>query len=103
MIRVEGHSNLYRDEQTGAIINCDTLAYNQHLKSLNEKNAQKREIEQMKSELNDIKNLLKQLLEKNPKDKSIQKCIEVYEKDIKEQQKKNEKKEKKQKEKSINK
>jgi hypothetical protein len=65
MIRVEGHSNLYRDEQTGAIINCDTLAYTHYLKSLNAKDAEKKEIEQLKNELNDIKTLLKQLLEKN--------------------------------------
>ena len=34
MIRVEGHSNLYRDERTGAIVNCDDSGYEQYVKSL---------------------------------------------------------------------
>lgn len=65
MIKVEGHSNLYRDEQTGAIINCDDVAYNKYVHSLNIRESQEREIEKMKNELSDIKQLLKQLLEKN--------------------------------------
>jgi ATP-dependent Lon protease len=44
---------------------------------------------------------LKELLSKNPNDKSIQKCIEVYEEDIKKQTAKNEKKDKKHKEKNM--
>jgi ATP-dependent Lon protease len=44
---------------------------------------------------------LKKLLEANPKDKSIKKCIEVYEKEMKIQKKKSEKKEKKQKAKNM--
>jgi len=44
---------------------------------------------------------LKKLIESNPKDKSIQKCLEVYEKDLKEQKTKIEKKEKKQKAKNM--
>jgi len=44
---------------------------------------------------------LKKLMESNPNDKSIQKCIEVYEKDLKEQKIKIEKKEKKQKAKNM--
>ena len=34
MIRVEGHKNLYRDEKSGAIVNCDTTSYNQYVNSL---------------------------------------------------------------------
>jgi len=44
---------------------------------------------------------LKDLLAKNPKDKSIQKCIDVYENDIKDSKRKKEKKEKKQKAKNL--
>jgi ATP-dependent Lon protease len=50
---------------------------------------------------NEILCQLKELLSKNPKDKSIEKCIEVYEKDVKKEKKKMEKKEKKQKEKNM--
>tara|TARA_R110000868_G_scaffold68159_12_gene201554 strand:+ start:513 stop:719 length:207 start_codon:yes stop_codon:yes gene_type:complete len=65
MIRVEGYTNLYRDEETGAIVNCDTMAYNTYVSSLNVKDSQKREIDNIKSEISEIKFLLKQLLEKN--------------------------------------
>ena len=65
MIRVEGYTNLYRDEKTGAIVNCDTMAYNTYVSSLNVKDSQKREIDSIKSEISEIKFLLKQLLEKN--------------------------------------
>ena len=37
MIKVKGHSNLYRDENTGSIINCDTTNYNQYVNSLAQK------------------------------------------------------------------
>jgi hypothetical protein len=48
MIRVEGYTNLYRDEKTGAIVNCDTMAYNTYVSSLNVKDSQKREIQENK-------------------------------------------------------
>ena len=41
MIRVEGHKNLYRDEKSGAIINCDTTSYNSYLNMLQQKQLQK--------------------------------------------------------------
>jgi ATP-dependent Lon protease len=44
---------------------------------------------------------LKQLLEKNPNDKSIKKCIETYEEDLKKQKVKQEKKDKKHKDKNM--
>jgi len=65
MIKVEGHPNLYRDEETGAIINCDTISYNNYVSYLNKKDSQKREIDNIKNEISEIKSLLKQLLEKN--------------------------------------
>ena len=65
MIKVEGHPNLYRDEQTGAIINCDTIGYNNYVTSLNKRDSQKREIDNIKSEISEIKSLLKKLIKKN--------------------------------------
>jgi len=44
---------------------------------------------------------LKELFSKNPRDKSIKKCIEVYENDIKEEKARKDKKEKKQKDKNL--
>ena len=37
MIPVEGHKNLYRDEKSGAIINCDITGYNMYKKSKHKK------------------------------------------------------------------
>jgi ATP-dependent Lon protease len=50
---------------------------------------------------NEMLSQLKKLLENNPNDKSIQKCIDVYEEEIKLKQSKVEKKEKKQKAKNL--
>lgn len=64
MIRVEGYKNLYRDEKSGAIVNCDTTSYNNHINMLQQKELQKSEIERMKNDIDEIKSLLKKLLNK---------------------------------------
>ena len=62
MIPVKGHPNLYRDEKSGAIINCDSQSYNQYIISSNNRETQKREIEKMKSDIEEIITLLKELV-----------------------------------------
>lgn len=62
MIPVEGHKNLFRDENTGAIVNCDSSGYQNYINTRNEKQRQKQEIEQLKSEVTEIKSLLLQLI-----------------------------------------
>lgn len=62
MIPVEGHPHLYRDEYSGAIINCDTISYNQYVNSLNSRQIQRIEIENLKKDVNEIKSLLKEIL-----------------------------------------
>jgi len=64
MIRVEGHKNLYRDEKSGAIVNCDTTSYNQYVNSLNYKDMQRQELDKMKEDIDEIKMLLKEILNK---------------------------------------
>ena len=61
MLPVEGHKNLFRDENTNAIINTDKAAYNDYINSRRinsdkqaELNAMKNEIETLKSMLNDL-------------------------------------------------
>ena len=61
MIKVEGHPHLYRDEKSGAIINCDSMGYNQYINSLRQKELQKNELDKMKDDINEIKSLLKKL------------------------------------------
>ena len=67
MIPVEGHKNLYRDEKSGAIINTDSHGYSQYKKSRNIKLTQKDEIQNMKNDIDEIKSLLKILVEGNNK------------------------------------
>ena len=62
MIPVEGHSDLFRDEITGAIINTDTSQYNQYISMRNKKRSEKEELDKMKSDIVDIKSLLKELV-----------------------------------------
>lgn len=62
MIQVKGHPNLYRDENTGAIVNRDNQSYNQYINSLHNRETQKNEIEKMKSDIEEIKSLLKELI-----------------------------------------
>jgi len=66
---MEGHKDLARDPETGAIVNVNTLEYTQYLSRREvktEKNQKVQTIEQdlanVKSELNEIKSLLKELL-----------------------------------------
>ena len=64
MIRVEGHKNLYRDEKSGAIINTDSHGFSQYKKSRNIRLTQKEEIDSMKKDIEEIKDLLRLLAEK---------------------------------------
>ena len=65
MIKVEGHKNLFRDENSGAIVNCDDVAYDNYVRSLKTSEKKKNEIDQMKSDIQDIKDALKELKEGN--------------------------------------
>jgi hypothetical protein len=62
MIPVEGHENLFRDPKSGAIINCDNFAYTQYIKAKSEKQKQREELNQIKSDIAEIKELLKGVL-----------------------------------------
>ena len=65
MIQVEGHKHLYRDENTGAIVNCDTSGYMRYKKMRNKKLIQKSEIDSLKSQIETLKGLLNDLIQKN--------------------------------------
>tara|TARA_R100000005_G_C4810344_1_gene97145 strand:- start:35 stop:235 length:201 start_codon:yes stop_codon:yes gene_type:complete len=62
MIRVEGHSNLYRDERTGAIVNVDNVGYQNYLNSSKIAKQEKEDIDNMKKDIDDIKDALKEIL-----------------------------------------
>ena len=80
----------------------DDEEHEEEVKAKKEDSCKKNEVNTRSTEDKNIVLLqLKDLLSKNPNDKSIEKCIKVYEKDVKRENKKNEKKEKKQKEKNM--
>jgi hypothetical protein len=62
MIPVKGHPNLYRDEESGAIVNCDNNSYTQYINSLNNRKSQKRELDEMKNDIEEIKSLLREIV-----------------------------------------
>jgi hypothetical protein len=62
MIRVKGHTNLYRDEHSGAIVNCDSTSYNQYLNIINNRESQKKELDIIRKDIDEIKSLLREML-----------------------------------------
>ena len=60
---VEGHKGLYRDEKSNAIVNCNDYEYQEYLRVKNSTLDEKSEIENLKTELTEIKSLLAKLLE----------------------------------------
>ncbi len=64
-VKVEGHSNLYRDTQSGAVINSNRSEYEQYMKAKQNRNGMRNEINTLKQELDEIKQLLKKLTNGN--------------------------------------
>jgi len=64
LIKVKDHPHLYRDEDTGAIINYDTLGYNRRIQRIESQKSQKEELDNMKKDIEEIKSLLKDFLNK---------------------------------------
>ncbi len=71
-LKVEGHSDLVRDNRSHAIINTNKSAYDNAKKRAEEAQRQRdeiretnREINNLKCEMHEIKSLLKQLVKEN--------------------------------------
>ena len=62
MIPVKDHKNLYRDEESGAIISTDSIAYSQYMKTRSKKRIEKDELDRIKSDINEIKSLLREIV-----------------------------------------
>ena len=68
-LKVDGHNNLARDTETGAILNFDLDSYENYmkLKEIKKKEEQRvsnleNQIDTLRGDLNEIKNLLKELV-----------------------------------------
>ena len=71
-IPVEGHSDLVRDPRTDSIINTNTNAYEQYISQRRKRKLEKEkslnietDLANLKSEMNEIKSLLKELVNGN--------------------------------------
>ena len=64
MIPVEGHKNLFRDENTNAIINTDTIGYENYMRMRKRNDDKQAEMDDMKKELETLKVMLNDLASK---------------------------------------
>ena len=64
MIPVEGHKNLFRDEDTNAIISTDTAAYQDYLNTRRINSDKQAELDAMKNEIETLKSMLNELASK---------------------------------------
>ena len=64
MIPVEGHKNLFRDEKTNAIINTDTIGYENYMRMRKRNDDKQEEMDAMKKELETLKSMLNELASK---------------------------------------
>jgi len=64
MLPVEGHKNLFRDEDTNAIINSDVASYNDYMNNRRRNSDKQAEMDAMKEELETLKLMLKELASK---------------------------------------
>ena len=67
LIPVEGHSSLGRDAESNAILNTDNSAYEAYKKAREEAKKKDRTLEDLKSEVDELKNLIKDLIKKEDK------------------------------------
>ena len=68
-LKVEGHGDLYRDSTTNSIVNRNTSDYNRYMSQKKTKNEEAEKVDTMeqdlaylKNEINEIKSLLKDLV-----------------------------------------
>ena len=64
IVKADNAPGFGRDPETGAIININTSAINMARKAKENRNRQKQEFEQLKKDVDDIKSMLTQIIEK---------------------------------------
>ena len=64
MIKVEGHKNLFRDENTNAIISKDEAGYQDYMNTRRINSDKQSELDAMKSEIETLKSMLNDLASK---------------------------------------
>ena len=64
MLPVEGHKNLYRDEESNAIVSTDNSAYQDYMNTRRVNADKKAEMDEMKKEIETLKLILNELASK---------------------------------------
>ena len=67
LVPVEGHTTLGRDPESNAILNTDTSQYDAYIKARDAARKKDRTLEDLRRELDEVKSLLKTLVEKKDK------------------------------------
>ena len=62
--KVEGRSDLVRDDDSGAIINTDKSAYVAYKSKYNQRLKEMKRLENLENEMSDIKTLLNKVIDK---------------------------------------
>ncbi len=64
-LNVDGHPNLYRDLKSGAIINDNSIEYQNYMEVYKRKQQQNERLDKLETEISEIKNLLHKLLDRH--------------------------------------
>jgi len=63
-VKVKDSNSLYRDEESGAILNCNDTAYNKYLKMKENKMKEVSEMDKLKDDVDELKDMMKLILSK---------------------------------------
>ena len=63
-VKVKDSNSLYRDEESGAILNCNDTAYNNYLKMKENKMREVSEMDKLKDDVDELKGMMKLILSK---------------------------------------
>lgn len=63
-IKVENSNSLYRDSETGAILNCSDSDYENYLALKRKRLQEIAEVDNLRNEVNELKSMMKLILDK---------------------------------------
>ena len=63
-IKVKDSGSLYRDEESGAILNCSDSEYDNYLKLKQKKMQEANEMDKLKDDVDELKSMMKLILSK---------------------------------------
>ena len=63
-LKVKDSGSLYRDEESGAIINCSNSQYEEYLKLKEQKMNEVSEMDKLKDDVDELKDMMKLILSK---------------------------------------